>query len=51
MLEGVAVELGIIVEVIWVCEEVRVGAEDIAAAHIWTWQSYLLGSGDFEAVF
>ena len=51
MLEGVAIELCIVVEVVWVCKEIATRAEYIATAHIRTWQSYLLWTGDFKAVF
>jgi hypothetical protein len=50
MLEGVTVELCVVVEVVGVCKEIATRAEDIATAHIWTWQSYLLGTGNFKAV-
>ena len=40
MLEGVAIELCVVVEVVRICKEVVARAEDIAAAYIRTWQSY-----------
>jgi hypothetical protein len=36
MLEGVAIELCVVVEVIRVGKEIRVGAEDVATAYIRT---------------
>ena len=50
MLEGVAVELCVVVEVIGVCKEVIARTEDITAADIGAGQSDLLGAGDLEAV-
>lgn len=51
MLEGVAIELGVIIEVIGVSEEVVTCAEYITTAHVWTWQTNLLWTCDFKAVF
>ena len=50
MLEGVAIELCVVVEIVRVRKEIIAGAEDIAAADIRARQSYLLGAGNLEAV-
>jgi hypothetical protein len=50
MLEGVAVELRVIVEVIWVGKEIIVATEYIATTYIRSRQSYLFWTGDFETV-
>lgn len=50
MLEGVAIELCVVVEVVGVRKEIIAGTEDIAAADIGARQSHLLGAGDFKAV-
>ena len=50
MLEGVAIELCVVVEVVGVRKEVLSRAEDIAAADIRTRQTHLLRTGDLEAV-
>ena len=50
MLEGVAIELCVVVEVAGVRKEIIAGAEHIAAADIRARQSHLLGAGNLEAV-
>ena len=50
MLEGVAIELCVVVEVVGVRKEVLSRAEDITAADIRTRQTYLLWTGDLKAV-
>ena len=51
MLEGVAVELCVVVEIVGICKEVVACAEHITTADIRTRQSYLLWTGNLEAVF
>ena len=48
MLEGIAVVLGVIIELVWVREEVRSCAESIGTAHVRARQAYLLGLFDEE---
>ena len=50
MLEGIAIELRIVVEVIGVRKEVAARTEHIATAHIGRWQSHLLRACDFKTV-
>ena len=50
MLEGVAIELSVMVEVVWIGKKVVACAEHIATADIRTRQSYLFGAFDFEGV-
>ena len=51
VLEGVAVVLGIVVEVVWVAEEIVSGTEHITAAYVWAWQSDSLWLVDDKDVF
>ena len=50
MLEGVAIELCVVVEIVRVRKEIIAGAEHIAAADIGARQSHLFGAGNLEAV-
>ena len=50
MLEGVAVELCVVIEIIWIRKEVATRTKNVAATHIGTWQAHLLGFGYLEAV-
>jgi hypothetical protein len=50
MLEGVAVELCVVVEVIGVGKEIIVATEYIATTYIRSRQSHLLWTCDFETV-
>ena len=50
MLEGVAVKLRIVVEVIGIGKEIIVAAEYIATTYIRSRQSYLFWTSDFETV-
>ena len=50
MLEGIAIELRIVVEVIGVGKEIIVATEYIATTYIRSRQSYLFWTGDFETV-
>ena len=50
MLEGVAVELCVVIEVVGVCKEIATRTEYITAAHIRAWQSHLLWASNLEAV-
>ena len=50
MLESVAIELCVVIEIVWICKEIVTCTENIATAYIWTGQSDLLGAGDLEAV-
>ena len=51
MLEGVAVVLGIVVEVVWVTEEIVSGTEHITAAYVGAGQSDSLWLVDDKDVF
>jgi hypothetical protein len=51
VLEGVAIELSVVIEVVGVCKEVVSCAEYITAAHIRAWQAHLFRPGNFEAIF
>jgi hypothetical protein len=51
VLEGVTVELCIVIEVVGVCKEVAARTEDITAIYVWAWQTHLLWLGDLKAVF
>ena len=50
MLEGVAIELCVVVEIVRVRKEIIAGAEHIAAADIGARQSHLFGARNLKAV-
>ena len=51
MLEGVTIELCIIIKVVWIGEKVITCAEHIATAYVRTGQSHLLWTCDLKDVF
>ena len=51
MLESVAVELRIVVEVVGVGKEIVARTEHVAATNVRTWQSHLLRFGYLKAIF
>ena len=51
MLEGVAVELRVVIEVVGVGKEIVTRTEYVAATNVWTWQSHLFWFGYLKAVF
>ena len=50
MLEGIAVELGVVIEVVGVGEEVLPGAEDVAGRDVGRRQPHLLRTGYLKGV-
>ena len=50
MLEGVAVELRVVVEVVGVGKEIVARTEYVAATNVRTWQSHLLRLGYLKAI-
>ena len=51
MLESVAIELCVVIEIVWICKEIVTCTENIATAYIWTGQSHLFRLGNLKTVF
>ena len=51
MLEGVGVELHVVVVVVGVGEEVAGGGENVGGRHVWSRESEVFGAGDFKHLF